>query len=135
RQLMKSGVRAVPYLVEGLGVYFDKALHDRIRDLMLEIDSEIVPGYLEVFKAHNANDAKEAEPRLTLLDITVKRGDRRVVPYLWHMSSAPMYPANVRNEAKKALALFLKSDLLNLMPAKIALTDLAEDHYYHRVSF
>jgi DNA-binding response OmpR family regulator len=131
-QLMKSGVRAVPYLVEGLRANFGKALFERIRDLMLEMDSEIVPGYLEVFRAANANEAKELEPRLTLLEITVKRGDRRVVPYLWHLSSSPQYPEAMRNEAKRALAVFLKSDVLNLPPAKFALTELAEDYYYHR---
>src|ERR1043166_9168392 len=132
-QLMKSGARAVPYLVEGLRVNYGKGLHYRIRDLMLEMDSEIVPAYLEVFRAANANEAKELEPRLTLLDITLKRGDQRIVPYLWHLSSAPQYPDKMKQEAKKALALFLKSDELNLPPAKIALTQLAEDYYHHRV--
>lgn len=134
-QLMKSGVRAVPYLVEALRVHFGKSLHDRVRDLMLEMDSDMVPGYLEVFRANNSNEAKEAEPRLTLLDITVKRGDKRVVPYLWHLSSAPQYPENVRNAARRALAMFLQVDQINLPPAKFALTELAEDYYYHRVRF
>jgi hypothetical protein len=134
-QLMKSGVRAVPYLVEALRVNHGKALYNRIRDLMLEMDSAIVPGYLEIFRAQDAQDAKEPEPRLTLLDITVKRGDERIVPYLWHLSASPKYPENVRKEAKRALAVFLKSDVVNLPPAKIALTELAQDYYYHRVRF
>ena len=134
-QLMKSKSRAVPYLVEALRVNFGKALFSRIRDLMLEMDSEIVPAYLEVFRAANPNEAKELEPRLTLLDITLKRGDQRIVPYLWHLSESPQYPEKMREAAKKALALFTKTDPLHLLPAKIALTQLAEDYYHHRVNF
>ena len=99
-QLMKSKSRAVPYLVEALRVNFGKALFSRIRDLMLEMDSEIVPAYLEVFRAANPNEAKELEPRLTLLDITLKRGDQRIVPYLWHLSESPQYPEKMREAAK-----------------------------------
>jgi DNA-binding response OmpR family regulator len=134
-QLTRSGVRAVPYLVEALRVNVGKGLYERIRELMLEMDSEIVPGYLEIFKAQSPNEAKEIEPRLTLLDITLKRGDRRIVPYLWHLSSSTIYPEPVRKEARRALAIFLKSDEANLPPAKFALTKLAEDYYYHRVPF
>jgi CheY-like chemotaxis protein len=134
-QLMKSGTRAVPYLVEALRVNFGKALHDRVRSLLLEMDSEVLAAYLEALRANNADEAKEAEPRLTLLDIALKRGEKRVVPYLWHLSSSPQYPANVRQAAKRALATFLRVDEVNLPPAKFALTDLANDYYYHRVRF
>jgi DNA-binding response OmpR family regulator len=134
-QLNKSGVRAVPYLVEALRVNYGKALHERIRDLMLEMDSEIVPAYLEVFKAANPNEAKELEPRLTLLDITLKRADTRAIPYLWHLSSAAIYPEPVRREARRALTKFLKVEPANLTPAKFALTELADDYYHHRVRF
>jgi CheY-like chemotaxis protein len=41
----------------------------------------------------------------------------------------------VRNAAKRALAMFLQVDQVNLPPAKFALTELAEDYYYHRVRF
>ena len=134
-QLMKSNVRAVPYLVESLRNNFGKPLFDRVRDLMLEMDSEIVPAYLEIFRASNANEAKDLEPRLTLLKITVERSDRRIVPYLWHLSASPQYPDPVRKAAREALTTFLKVDVLNLPPAKFALTGLAEDYYYHRVRF
>jgi DNA-binding response OmpR family regulator len=134
-QLIKSGTRAVPYLVDALRVNVGKALHERIRDLMLEMDSEIVPAYLEVLKAKDAADAKDVDLRLTLLDISLKRGDRRVIPYLWHLSSAPMYPDPVREEARRVLSIFLKTDVQNLPSAKLALTGLAEDYYYHRVRF
>src|SRR6516162_2643213 len=134
-QLMKSKSRAVPYLVEALRVNLGKSLYNRIRELMLEMDSEIVPAYLEIFRAANANEAKELEPRLTLLDISLKRGDQRIVPYLWHLSESPQYPEKMREAAKKALALFTKTDPLHLLPAKIALTQLAEDYYHHRVNF
>lgn len=134
-QLMKSGPRAVPYLVESLRVSLGRPLYDRVRDLMLEMDSSIVPAYLEIFKASDANDAKELEPRLTLLDVTVKRGDRRIVPYLWHLSAAAMYPEPVHKAARRALALFLKSDVATLPPAKIALTEMAADYYDNRVRY
>jgi DNA-binding response OmpR family regulator len=134
-QLMQAGVRAVPYLVESLRVNVGKALYDRVRDLMLEMDSEIVPGYLELFRAANPNEAKELEPRLTLLNLTVQRGDRRIVPYLWHLGASPQYPEPVRKAAREALQAFLKIDVVNLPPAKFALTELANDYYYHRVRF
>jgi DNA-binding response OmpR family regulator len=134
-QLMKSGVRAVPYLVESMRVNVGKPLYDRVRDLIYEMDSDVVPGYLELFRPANANDARELEPRLTLLKLTVARGDRRIVPYLWHMSAAPQYPEPVRKAAQEALAAFLKMDVVNLPPAKFALTDLASDYYYHRKNF
>jgi DNA-binding response OmpR family regulator len=134
-QLQKSGVRAVPYLVEALRVNAGKPLYDRVRDLMLEMDSEIVPGYLEVLKAHNAADANEIEPRLTLIKLTLERSDARMVPYLWHLAASPQYPEAVRREAQRALTIFLKTDKVNLTPAQIALTNLANDYYYHRVRF
>jgi DNA-binding response OmpR family regulator len=134
-QLQKSGVRAVPYLVEALRVNAGKPLYDRVRDLMLEMDSEIVPGYLEVLRAHDAADAREIEPRLTLLKITLQRSDERMVPYLWHISASPKYPEPVRREALRALTIFEKTDAVNLTPAKIALTQLAENYYYHRMRF
>ncbi len=103
-QLDKAGVRAVPYLVEALRVNFGKPLYDRVRNLMLEMDSAIVPGYLEVLRAHDAADASEIEPRMTLIKITLQRSDARMVPYLWHLASAPQYPEPVRREAQRRSA-------------------------------
>ena len=39
---------------------------------MVRFDDEMVPAWLEVLKAKNAADAKDAELRLTLLDIIAR---------------------------------------------------------------
>lgn len=134
-QLQRAKERAAPYLVEALRLNVGKPLHKRIVDVMLKLDSDIVPPLLEVFKARDERDAQDSDLRITLLDIVRKRGDKRVVPYLWHLSSAAMYSPQVRQTAKKYLADFLNVKADKLPDAKVALTDLAENYYQHKVRF
>jgi CheY-like chemotaxis protein len=132
-QLNRSGERAVPYLVDAMRLNVGKPLYERLVDAMLRFDRTLVPPLLEVLKARDAKDAKDPDVRPTLLDILRQRDDDRALPYLWHLSAAPMYPGAVRSKAKKMLAQFLDTDQESLPPAHLALTDLAERYYQHKI--
>ncbi len=125
----------MPYLVEALQTSVGTPLHARVVEAMLRLDPEIMPPLLETLKAANAKDAQDLDLRLTVLDIVKKRADKRAVPYLWHLSSAAMYPTQVQTRAKAVLAYLLETEPNHLPPAKIALTDLAERYYRHKVPF
>jgi hypothetical protein len=134
-QLNRSRERAVPYLVEKLIESQGQPLQHRIIEAMIALDPETVPAYLEVLKARDAQDAREQELRLTLLRILRKRGDARVVPYLWHLSASRMYPPQIRDTARNFLAEFLKVDKDVLPPSKLALTELSNKYFQHQVKF
>ena len=134
-QLARSRERAVPYLVEALRVNYGKPLFARLRETMLRMGPETVPVYLDVFKAHDDQDARDLELRPTLLDIIQKRDDERAVPYLWHLSAAKQYPETVRKKAKEVLASLLRLNVSDLPSARDSLTLLAERYYQHKVPF
>lgn len=133
-QIARSKERAVPYLVEALRTNFGKSLFPRLRETLLRMDPETVPVYLEVFKATD-KDYGDLELRLTMLDIIQQRDDKRVVPYLWHMSAYKKYPEAVRKKAKEVLASLLRMDMSDLPPARESLVQLAEKYYQHKVPF
>lgn len=134
-QLARSRERAVPYLVEGLRVEYGKPLFVRFREMLLRMGPETVPVYLEVFKPANEKDARDLELRLTLLEIIERRDDPRVVPYLWHLSSAKQYPEAIRKRAKEVLASLLRLDPRDVPSAKETLTAMAERYYQHKMPF
>ena len=134
-QLQRSGPFAVSYMLDAMLANKKTALHDKIVEAMVSLPKDIVPAFLEVFKARNAKDAGDSDLRLTMLDIVHKRADRRVVPYLWHMSESKLYSAAVRLKAKQLLALFEKTPLADLPPANKVLTEMAEQYFEHNVRF
>jgi hypothetical protein len=134
-QLSRSRERAVPYLVEALRVNHGKPLAGAVRQTLLSMGPETVPVYLEVFKGANEKDDRDIELRWTLLDIVHRRGDRRVLPYLWHLSSGKRYPEVIRKKAKEVLAALLRVDVNDVPAAKESLTMLAERYYQHKVPF
>jgi hypothetical protein len=134
-QLDRSRARAAPYLVRALQESTATPLHDKIVDALGRFSSDIVPPLLEVLKAQSIKDAQAPELRLTLLSVLKRRGDPRAIPYLWHLSSAPQYPVVVRARAGATLSYLLDTPPDSLPPAKIALTELAEKYYHHRVKF
>jgi len=134
-QLNRARERAVPYLVEALRTSVGTPLHYRVVEALLKLDPEIVPPLLETLKAADAKDAQDLDLRLTILDILKRRGDKRAEPYLWHLSSSKMYPPQIQNKAKALLAYFLETEPERMPPAKVALTDLAERYYQHKVRF
>src|SRR5205807_2466536 len=72
-QINRSGKRAVPYLIETLRTKFGKTLFGRAREMLLRLDSDTVPLYLEIFKAVDAKDASSPDLRLWMLDIVHER--------------------------------------------------------------
>jgi hypothetical protein len=135
KELNRSRERAVPLLIDKLRENLQTPLFAKIVEAMVNLDPETVPAYLEVFKARNKEDAQDQELRLTLLRIIRNRGDRRVIPYLWHLSAAPMYPPPIRNLAKEMLGKFLEVDPEVLPPAKITLAQMSEKYFKHQVAF
>ena len=131
-ELKRSRERAVPYLVETLRTSVGTPMHDRVVQALLKLDAEIVPPLLEVLKAANPQDAQDLDLRLTILDVLKRRADKRAVPYLWHLTSAKIYPVQIQNKAKAVLAYFLETEPTRLPIPKVALTELAERHYQHK---
>ncbi len=134
-QIARSRERAVPYLVEALRVNYGKSQFGRVRETLLRMGPETVPVYLEVFKAANEKDYRDLELRLTMLDIIRARDDKRVVPYLWHMTASKKYPDAVRKKASEVLASMLRVDVTDLPPARESLVQLAEGYYQHKAAF
>lgn len=134
-QLNRSRAQAAPYLIKALRDNADGPLRRRVVEVLLKMDRDVVPGFLEVLRARNPRDAADPDLRLTLLDIIKARADARAVPYLWHLSASPQYPLLVRSRAKELLASFLQEDPEKLPPAHLALTHQAERYYRHKVKF
>jgi hypothetical protein len=134
-QLYRTRDRATPYLVDGLRQTAGTLEHERIKEAMLKLAPEILPPTFEVLRARNKGDANDVDLRLTLLDLIRLRGETRAIPYLWHLSAAPKYPLPVRERARQTLATLLETDPDKLPRAAVALTQLAEQYYQHRVKF
>jgi len=134
-QIERARARAATYLVGALQEATGKPLYEKVVDAMIRLNRDIVPPILEVLKAQSVKDAQAPDLRLTLLSIMKRRGDARVVPYLWHLSSAPQYPLVVRVRAREMLSYMLGTPPDSLPPAKLALTELAQKYYHHRVKF
>jgi hypothetical protein len=155
-QIKRTKERAAPYLVHELRLNSEKPLYGKIAEAMLRLDSEIVPPLLEILRATDEDpnagdvppkvkaqkdwaarlrDAGDIETRLTILDIVKRRADRRAIPYLYMLTASPVYPEIVRDSAKEVLAYFLQTNTDILPTAKVALTDLAEKFYRHKMTF
>lgn len=134
-QINRARERAASYLIDALRINVGKPLHRRLIDAMEQFDAEMVPGWLEALKAKDAGDAGDADLRLTLLGIIERRADKRAVPYLWHMGSSKMYSPQVNARAKAVLSQLTSYEPATLPPAKIALVELAERYYQHKVKF
>lgn len=139
--LQRSGVRAVPLLLEALEVNHGKPLGNRVREALLRFPEEMMVPLLEVLKARDAEDARTGGVRLEVLDLFRRRGDDRCVPYLWHLAGPGRrgtpwpYPAEVRAKAAGMLSMFLETAPEHLPPGHMALTKRAEDFLHHRVRF
>src|SRR5262245_29104793 len=133
-QIERSREFAVPFLIEALkstaGVE-----HAKIREAMVTLPTDIVPAFLEVFKAADAKDAASQDLRLELLDVVRRRADRRIIPYLWHLSSAKQYPPLVQARAAQILAEFQNTIPEKLTPSKYELINLAKMYHEHKAKF
>ncbi|MCI0462215.1 MAG: hypothetical protein L0Z62_35125 [Gemmataceae bacterium] len=134
-QLARSGERAGPYLVEAMRKDIDSLKHRRLMESMIKLEPDIIPPMLEALNARDDQDAKDANLRLPLLELIRRRHDKRAIPYLWHLSSAPKYPERVRGTAKAVLASLLETDPDHVPPAKVALPEQAEKLYQHKMRF
>ncbi|MBM4071785.1 MAG: hypothetical protein FJ271_23095 [Planctomycetes bacterium] len=134
-QLRRSGAAAAPHLIKTLREKFDSPLHGRAVEALLKLEPDVVPGFLEILKAKDDRDAADPELRLVLLDVVKARADKRAIPYLWHMSASPKYPRLVRERARATLAYLMETDPARLPPAHMALTQLADDYYRHKIKF
>jgi CheY-like chemotaxis protein len=144
-QIKRAKHRATPLLVEALRSGKNTEI---IKQTMLKLDDDIIPPLLEVLKARNKGDAEDKDLRLALLHIIKYRYDKRAVPYLWHMSESTLYPPSVRAAAKDTLATLLNTKIQprrervfvfggyeKLLPAKVALVQLAERYYQNKVRY
>jgi CheY-like chemotaxis protein len=134
QQVKRSKAFASALLAEKLR----KALpaeQDKLKSYMLDLDRDILPPMLELLRAVDAKDAADVEFRMNLLWLLKQRLEKRAIPYLWYLSASPQFPEVLRERAKDTLAYLLESDANRLVPAKVALTQLAEKYYQHKVRF
>src|SRR5262249_54461763 len=69
------------------------------------------------------------------IDVFIKRGDRRAVPYLWYFAGAEKVAPEVRTKAREAIAYLLQTRNDQLPTPKRALTDEAAKYYRHQIAF
>jgi hypothetical protein len=134
-QLKRAGERATPYLVDALRQTAGTAEHDRLREDMVRLGADFLPPTYLILVAHDRRDAKQLDPRLDVLYLIRRLGDRRAIPYLWHLTESPLYPPLVRSQARETLASLLSGRVENLPPARLSLTQLAQEYYQHQVKF
>jgi CheY-like chemotaxis protein len=130
--LRRASHRAAPTLAETLRTS-KPAAQNVLKGYMLQLEPDIMPPMLELYRARDVKEAADIEFRLNLLWLAKMRIEKRVIPYLWHLSSAPQYPKVVRDEARNTLAVLLDTTPDRLPPAKVALTELAEKYYQYKV--
>jgi hypothetical protein len=128
RELAKSGVQVVPYLLTEL-----RQANDRDRSAILSamprLGPEVVP---PLIAALESNDAVLQEE---LIELLVKRRAVEAVPYLWPLAGNPARPERVRKAATAAIDNLLGAKPGTLPSAKDALTREGERYYLHRVKF
>jgi hypothetical protein len=134
-QIKRTRERAAPYLLDELRFNPDIGDQERLRDVMARLDSAVMPPLFEALRARDPKDAKDVDLRVGLLDLIKRRGEKRAIPYLWHLSAAAMYPEPVRLRARQTLASLLETEVDKLPAPKEALTELAEQYYQHKVKF
>jgi hypothetical protein len=134
-QLKRTRENAAPYLLDALRLKTDPSDQARLLDVMTRLDSAIMPPLFDALRARSPKDAQDVDMRMALLDLIKRRGDKRAIPYLWHLAAASYYPAPVRLRARQALASLLDTDVEKLPPSREALTELAEQYFQHKVKF
>jgi hypothetical protein len=134
-QLQRSRERATPYLVDALRQTAGTPEHDRLLDAMERLGPTILRPAFAILAARGKGDEKEMDLRLDLLSLIRKADDTRAVPFLWYPSASPKIPAVVRDQAKRTLASLLRARVASLPPARLALTQLADEYYRHQVRF
>jgi CheY-like chemotaxis protein len=127
RELYKSGPAAIPYLIEEL-----RSATGAERQAILKALVRLGPDTLPPLVA--ALDSNDANLKIDLIDVFVKRNATSVVPDLWYLAAGPNQPEGVRTQATQALSHFLGIPCSSLNP-KVALTNEAERYYKHQVKF
>jgi hypothetical protein len=134
-QLKRSGARAAPLLIAALRNTAGTTQNQRLQSAIVQLGPDALAPLFDVLRARNAQDAKDTELRIALMDIFKRAGDRRAVPYLWHVSSSLQYPAAVRQKARQTLGYLLETNPERLPAAQSALTRIADDHFQNKVVF
>jgi len=126
-QLDRAGAQAAPYLIDALrtGRSEDRPA---VVDALQRLNREALP------PLYAALDSDITGLQLDILDVLHQRVARGVTPYLWRLTN-PKQPDNVRRKATRVLADLLEVEPINLQPAPIVLTHLAERYYRHDVRF
>jgi DNA-binding response OmpR family regulator len=128
RELYRSGPRMIPAYIARL---LDARGEERANLLaaLPKLGADTVPPLL----ASLAIDDRIL--RTDLIDVLVKRADRRAVPHLWYLAGSERVPAEVRARAKDALAALQRTSADLLPLPKVALTNEAEKYYKHQAGF
>ena len=127
KELYRSGGQVVPYLIEELQSAPPEQ-RPTLLDALRRLGPETLPPLYAVL------DSDNPPLQLDVLEILRKRAAVEAVPYLWRLTAEGQLE-EVRQKATRMLADFLNTPPSKLLPAKIALTRLAERYYQHKVLF
>src|SRR5262249_50903631 len=125
-QLKRSGARAAPALIAALRNTAGTAANQRLQTAIVKLGTESIEPMFDALRARSPADARDVEQRIALLEIIKRAGEKRAIPFLWHLSSAMQYPLVVRNKARQTLAYLLETSPERLPSAQAALTNLAD---------
>jgi CheY-like chemotaxis protein len=128
KELDRSGPRMIPAYIARLIESRDEERHNLLGALP-KLGANTVPPLLAALSINDR--ALQAD----LIDVFIKRGDRRAVPHLWYLAGADRIAPEVRSKAREAITYLLqtKSDLLP--SPKRALTEEAQKYYKHQIAF
>jgi CheY-like chemotaxis protein len=127
-QLRRSGAFAVPALIDALRATGDNITeHAAILSALRQMNENAIPPLLAGL------DVNDPALQSELIGVLRERGAVSAVPYLWYLSASPKMSANVRRRATETLTTFLRTT--HLPSAQVALTEVAERYYEHKVHF
>jgi CheY-like chemotaxis protein len=127
KELYRSGGQVVPYLIDEL-----QSAPPEQRLMLLDALRRLGPDTLPPLYA--VLDSNIPTLQLDILEVLRKRAAVNAVPYLWRLTAGGQ-PEAVRQKATLLLAEFLDVPPSKLPLAKIALTQLADRYYQHKVLF
>jgi hypothetical protein len=132
RELYKTGSAAIPILVDRL----IKATEPADRLAVLQALERMGASATAPLVA--ALDMDDPTTKVEILDILHRRHGRfskQIVPFLWYLTASKTEAPAVRKKATQVLSDMLDLPASRLVPAKVALTRLAESYYRHEVDF
>jgi CheY-like chemotaxis protein len=131
-ELYQSGSAVIPELVsqmQSAGKAGNQEARLAMRDALVKLRPDTIPPLLA---ALDSND-----PLLTIdvIEVLLRRGEKRAVPRLWYLLGKPNQDVGIRAAARSALAVLTETKPDLLPQPRDMLTRQADLYYQHRIEF